>query len=65
MPPQAIQSTRHWFRAAARFAAKAATLIVAGRQFSGMSTSVVQPPAAALRVAVANPSQAARPGSLM
>jgi hypothetical protein len=32
--------------------------------FSGMSTIVVTPPAAAAAVAVANPSQPVRPGSL-
>ena len=42
-----------------------ATVVVAGMLFNGMSTRVVTPPAAAARVAVSNPSQAVRPGSLM
>ena len=36
---------------------------VAGMLFSGMSTIVVTPPAAAAAVAVANPSHSVRPGS--
>ena len=36
-----------------------------GREFRGMSTRVVMPPAAAARVAVAKPSQSVRPGELM
>ncbi len=40
-------------------------LVVAGMLLSGMSTSVVTPPAAAARVACSNPSHSARPGSLM
>ena len=51
-PPQAAQSTQALLRAAARLASRAATLIVSGTQFKGMSTSVVTPPAAAARVAV-------------
>ena len=35
-----------------------------GREFSGISMIVVTPPAAAARVAVANPSHSVRPGSL-
>ena len=62
-PPQLIQSTRHWPFAAARFASRAATVVVSGRQFSGMSIKVVKPPAAAARVPVAKPSQSVRPGS--
>ena len=42
-----------------------ATLVVAGMLLSGMSTSVVTPPAAAARVACSKPSHSARPGSLM
>ena len=38
--------------------------VVTGVLLSGMSTSVVIPPAAAARVAVANPSHSVRPGSL-
>ena len=37
--------------------------MVGGMQLSGMSTIVVTPPAAAARVAVANPSHSVRPGS--
>ncbi len=40
-------------------------VVVTGLLLSGMSTSVVIPPAAAAAVAVGNPSQSARPGSLM
>ena len=40
-------------------------VVVAGIELSGMSSSVVTPPAAAARVAVSNPSQSVRPGSLM
>ncbi len=40
-------------------------MVVAGMLFRGMSTRVVTPPAAAARVAVANPSHSVRPGSLM
>ena len=43
----------------------ASTLVVAGMLFSGISTIVVTPPAAAARVAVSKPSQSVRPGSLM
>ena len=52
-------------RGGATLGSKPATVVVAGMLFSGMSTSVVMPPAAAARVAVSNPSQSARPGSLM
>ena len=63
-PPQNATSTASWPRAACRFVSSAATLTVAGMLFSGMSTIVVTPPAAAAAVAVANPSQPVRPGSL-
>ena len=43
--------------------ASAATVVVGGMQLSGMSTSVVTPPAAAARVADAKPSHSVRPGS--
>ena len=36
-------------------------VVVGGIEFRGMSTIVVNPPAAAAEVAVANPSQAVRP----
>src|SRR6185437_873556 len=64
-PPQKPTSTQHCPRAAARFTSRFSTVVVGGMLFSGMSTSVVTPPAAAARVAVANPSQSVRPGSLM
>jgi len=63
-PPQNATSTQHWPAAAARFSASAATEMVGGSEFSGMSQIVVTPPAAAARVAVANPSHSVRPGSL-
>ena len=46
-------------------ASSAARVVVTGMQLSGMSTSVVTPPAAAARVAVSKPSHSVRPGSLM
>jgi hypothetical protein len=51
--------------AASRLSSRAATLVVSGRQLRGMSMTVVKPPAAAARVAVAKPSHSVRPGSLM
>ena len=50
--------------AAARFASKLAPSIVGGCALSGISKTVVVPPAAAAREPVANPSQSVRPGSL-
>ena len=44
------------------FACKASTDVVAGMAFSGISISVVMPPAAAACVAVAKPSHSVRPG---
>ena len=63
-PPQKPTSTAICPAAAARFAASAATEVVGGTEFSGMSMIVVTPPAAAALVAVAKPSQWVRPGSL-
>ena len=63
-PPQKATSTAHCPAAAARFTASDAGSSVGGRLLSGMSTIVVTPPAAAARVAVANPSHSVRPGSL-
>ncbi len=63
-PPQNPTSTAHWPSAAARLASRAATSMVGGIEFSGMSMIVVTPPAAAAAVAVAKPSQSVRPGSL-
>ena len=51
--------------AAAIFSAYPATVVVAGMLLSGISISVVTPPAAAACVAVQNPSHSVRPGSLM
>ena len=63
-PPQNATSIQHFPAAAARLSASAATDTVGGSEFSGMSHIVVTPPAAAARVAVANPSHSVRPGSL-
>ena len=63
-PPQKPTSTWQRPAAAARLTASAAGSTVGGRLFSGMSTMVVTPPAAAAAVAVPKPSQSARPGSL-
>ena len=63
-PPQKPTSTWHFPAAASRLVSSAATSTVAGTEFSGMSTSVVTPPAAAARVAERKPSHSVRPGSL-
>ncbi len=63
-PPQNATSTLSLPAVAARLASRAGTDVVGGIELSGMSTSVVTPPAAAARVADANPSHAVRPGSL-
>src|SRR6266516_4741047 len=63
-PPQKPTSTWQRPTAADRFDASASGLTVGGRLLSGMSMMVVIPPAAAAAVAVGNPSQSARPGSL-
>src|SRR5262249_24842145 len=62
-PPQNPVSTKHWPSAALNFSRNASVVVVAGIEFKGMSMIVVTPPAAAARVAVANPSQCVRPGS--
>ena len=62
-PPQKPTSTAHLPRAACRLAKSASRVVVAGIEFSGISTSVVAPPAAAARVAVTKPSHSVRPGS--
>src|SRR5213593_2338888 len=46
------------------FARSASSSTVGGSEFSGMSASVVTPPAAAPRVAALQPSHSSRPGSL-
>ena len=53
-----------WGATARRFSVSAASEVVTGMQLSGMSTTVVTPPAAAARVAVSKPSHSVRPGSL-
>ena len=63
-PPQKPTSTSTCPSATCCFASSAATVVVAGIELRGMSTIVVTPPAAAARVAVANPSHSVRPGSL-
>ena len=63
-PPQKPTSTWHCPRAAPRLISSASGVTVGGTELSGMSMSVVTPPAAAARVALANPSHAVRPGSL-
>jgi hypothetical protein len=55
-PPQKPTSTKQFSSAALRFTSSAATSTVGGRLFSGMSTIVVTPPAAAALVALAKPS---------
>jgi hypothetical protein len=62
-PPMSSTFTAVFPSAAARFISSAATLVVAGMELSGMSQSVVTPPATAARVALAKPSQSVRPGS--
>src|SRR3981081_2315976 len=47
------------------FLARRRAWVVPGMRLSGISISVVTPPAAAARVAVSNPSQSVRPGSLI
>jgi hypothetical protein len=65
MPPQNPQLACNWSFAAASFRWKASALVVTGVEFSGISTSVVIPPVIAALVAVSNPSQPVRPGSLI
>lgn len=62
--PQKPTSTKACGPAQARLVSSAATLTVVGMLFSGMSMRVVTPPAAAARVADANPSHSVRPDSL-
>ena len=54
-----------WPSATSRLSSSAGPFTVDGIEFSGMSITVVTPPAAAALVAVAKPSQSVRPGSLM
>src|SRR5215475_6752332 len=62
-PPQKPTSTQPP-RAVGRLRRSALAVVVGGRQLSGMSTSVVTPPSAEARVALAKPSHSVRPGSL-
>src|SRR6185312_6706959 len=62
-PPQKPTSTQPP-RAVGCLRRSALAVVVGGRQLSGMSTSVVTPPSAAARVALAKPSHSVRPGSL-
>ncbi len=62
-PPQNATSVASWPAAAACLARSAGTVTVGGMLFSGISTIVVTPPAAAAAVAVAKPSHSVRPGS--
>ena len=62
-PPQNPTSMWRLPCVASIFASRAAVFTVGGIEFSGMSMIVVTPPAAAARVALANPSQSVRPGS--
>ena len=52
-PPQKPTSTWHWPAAVFCLISRASTVQVGGMLLSGMSISVVTPPAAAARVAVA------------
>ena len=64
-PPQKPTSTQSFPAVAANFSRNPAAVVVAGMLLSGISISVVIPPAAAARVAVEKPSHSVRPGSLM
>ena len=63
-PPHSAKSTIDSRSPAARFASNAAPSTTGGREFSGMSMTVVTPPAAAARLPWYQPSQSVRPGSL-
>ena len=63
-PPQNAQSTLPRPPAASRLRSSASREVVTGLLLSGMSTSVVTPPAAAACVALSKPSHSVRPGSL-
>src|SRR6185503_7304106 len=64
-PPQNPTSTKHSRRASSNFVLKPASVVVGGIELSGISTSVVTPPAAAASVALRKPSHSVRPGALM
>lgn len=64
-PPQKPTSTCTVPRAASCLVRRCSTVVVGGSELSGMSISVVMPPAAAARVAVPKPSHVVRPGSSM
>jgi len=63
-PPQNATSTWSLFALAFSFRSKVSASTTVGLELSGMSTSVVTPPAAAALVPVSKPSQCTRPGSL-
>ena len=63
-PPQKPTSTNTRPRAESCLIRSASTSHVGGMLFSGMSSNVVTPPAAAARVAASKPSHSVRPGSL-
>src|SRR6266498_3437255 len=62
-PPQSPKSTSAFRDATASFSSNAAAVVVGGCALSGISRTVVTPPAAAPRVPASHPSQSARPGS--
>ncbi|CAM5712060.1 hypothetical protein SBADM41S_06264 [Streptomyces badius] len=62
-PPQKPVSTCALGAATCCLVRRWSTVVVGGRELSGMSRSVVMPPAAAARVAVQKPSHSVRPGS--
>lgn len=64
-PPQKPTCTYDSCNAHDRLLRNASTVSVGGTELSGMSNTVVMPPAAAARVAHAKPSHAVRPGSLI
>ena len=64
-PPQNPTSMCACATAHSRLRCRPATVVVAGMLLSGMSITVVTPPAAAARVPVSKPSHSVRPGSLM
>ena len=64
IPPQSAKSTTEPRSAAARLASNDPPSSTGGSEFSGMSITVVVPPAAAARLPLGQPSQSARPGSL-
>src|SRR2546425_8778580 len=64
MPPHSPKSTSACLAAHPTFSSNAAVVVVGGWALSGISSTVVTPPAAAPRVPTSHPSHSARPGSL-